>query len=186
MAYLTRVSGKAFIEYFRRGQAWGAGGIDETVLHQFDQTSRAEFLQDFASQFVHKVLKKFHPGTSYGPCFIGPEGGAMKLFPDDHETIAGTPGGSVPARRRASRSYNRAWTASTSESTRSGPGCWWTGEGAMTQAVLLDVELQTGHDRSPLHGIPIGVKDIIDVKGLPTHAGSPAGRAIPRPATRPS
>ena len=64
MAYLTRVSGKAFIDYFRQGQSWGPGGIDETVLRQFEQTSRSEFLQDFAGQFVHRVLQKFHPGTS--------------------------------------------------------------------------------------------------------------------------
>jgi uncharacterized protein len=61
---LTRVSGKAFIAYFRQGQAWSGGGIDETVLHQFEQTSRSEFLQEFTSQFVHIILKRFHPGTS--------------------------------------------------------------------------------------------------------------------------
>jgi small GTP-binding protein len=67
MAYLTRVSGKAFIDYFRQGQSWGAGGINETVLHQFEQTSRSEFFQDFAGQFVHRVLQKFHPITGPGP-----------------------------------------------------------------------------------------------------------------------
>jgi uncharacterized protein len=67
MAYLTRISGKAFIDYFRLGQSWGTGGVDETVLRQFEQTSRSEFVQDFAGQFVQKVLKKFHPGTSTDP-----------------------------------------------------------------------------------------------------------------------
>ena len=67
MAYLTRVSGKAFIDYFHQGQTWGPGGINETVLRQFEQTSRSEFLQDFAGQFVHRFLQRFHPGTSTGP-----------------------------------------------------------------------------------------------------------------------
>lgn len=34
-------------------------------------------------------------------------------------------------------------------------------------------ELKSGHWRGPLHGIPIGVKDIFDVGELPTKAGSP-------------
>lgn len=33
-------------------------------------------------------------------------------------------------------------------------------------------ELISGFDRGPLHGIPLGVKDIIDVAGLPTLAGA--------------
>jgi uncharacterized protein len=67
MAYLTRISGRAFIDYFHQGQTWGPGGVTETVLRQFEQTSRSEFLQDFATQFVHNVLQKLHPGTSPGP-----------------------------------------------------------------------------------------------------------------------
>lgn len=45
--------------------------------------------------------------------------------------------------------------------------------GARAQARQLDDELSAGRDRGPLHGIPISIKDIIDVAGLPTRAGSP-------------
>jgi aspartyl-tRNA(Asn)/glutamyl-tRNA(Gln) amidotransferase subunit A len=43
---------------------------------------------------------------------------------------------------------------------------------ALEQAMALDQELQNGRDRGPLHGIPIGIKDIIDVAGLPTACGA--------------
>jgi aspartyl-tRNA(Asn)/glutamyl-tRNA(Gln) amidotransferase subunit A len=42
----------------------------------------------------------------------------------------------------------------------------------MDQARALDEALQSGNDRGPLHGIPIGIKDIIDVAGLPTACGA--------------
>ena len=45
--------------------------------------------------------------------------------------------------------------------------------GARQRARRLADELTSGQDRGPLHGIPIGVKDIIDVASLPTRAGSP-------------
>jgi len=53
--------------------------------------------------------------------------------------------------------------------------------GALSQARRLDEDLQAGTDRGALHGIPIGVKDIIDVAGIPTRAG--AGRWSSGPAT---
>lgn len=34
-------------------------------------------------------------------------------------------------------------------------------------------EIAAGHYRGPLHGIPLGIKDIVDVAGWPTRAGSP-------------
>jgi aspartyl-tRNA(Asn)/glutamyl-tRNA(Gln) amidotransferase subunit A len=45
-------------------------------------------------------------------------------------------------------------------------------DGVMEQARALDEELRAGQDRGPLHGIPIGIKDIIDVRGLPTACGA--------------
>ena len=44
--------------------------------------------------------------------------------------------------------------------------------GARDEARRLDAELAAGHSRGPLHGIPLGIKDIIDVAGWPTLAGS--------------
>jgi aspartyl-tRNA(Asn)/glutamyl-tRNA(Gln) amidotransferase subunit A len=44
--------------------------------------------------------------------------------------------------------------------------------GAMDQARKLDAELAAGRSRGPLHGIPIGIKDILDIAGFSTAAGS--------------
>ena len=52
-------------------------------------------------------------------------------------------------------------------------------EDALAQARLLDAEPVK---RGPLHGIPVAVKDVIDVRGLPTRANS-ASRAEIAPAT---
>ncbi len=43
---------------------------------------------------------------------------------------------------------------------------------ALKRARALDDELKAGTDRGPLHGVPIGIKDIFDVAGLPTACGS--------------
>ncbi len=45
-------------------------------------------------------------------------------------------------------------------------------DAARRQARTLDAELARGVDRGPLHGIPISLKDIIDLKGTPTTAAS--------------
>jgi aspartyl-tRNA(Asn)/glutamyl-tRNA(Gln) amidotransferase subunit A len=44
------------------------------------------------------------------------------------------------------------------------------------QAALSDRELASGLDRGPLHGIPIGLKDCIATRGIPTSCGSPVLR----------
>ena len=43
---------------------------------------------------------------------------------------------------------------------------------AFEQADQADGELASGHWRGPLHGIPIALKDLIDVAGIKTQAGS--------------
>ncbi len=45
-------------------------------------------------------------------------------------------------------------------------------ERARAEAEALTVELRNGHWRGPLHGVPVGIKDIIDVFDWPTAAGS--------------
>ena len=44
--------------------------------------------------------------------------------------------------------------------------------GALRQAESLAKEVQTSGPRSPLHGIPVGVKDIFDTSDMPTEWGA--------------
>jgi aspartyl-tRNA(Asn)/glutamyl-tRNA(Gln) amidotransferase subunit A len=43
---------------------------------------------------------------------------------------------------------------------------------ARRQAEEADRELTAGRDRGPLHGVPISIKDLLDVRGIPTTAAS--------------
>jgi small GTP-binding protein len=56
-AYLTRIAGKSFIEYFRHDQDWGDGGMTEVVQQQFQMNRRDEFIKDFIQEAIAKVVK---------------------------------------------------------------------------------------------------------------------------------
>lgn len=54
-AYLTRIAGKSFIEYFRHDQDWGDGGITEVVQRQFELNHRDEFIKAFVQETLAKL-----------------------------------------------------------------------------------------------------------------------------------
>jgi len=47
-----------------------------------------------------------------------------------------------------------------------------TSDLALAQAQQADSELKRGHDRGPLHGVPIAIKDLVATRGILTTAGS--------------
>ena len=53
-------------------------------------------------------------------------------------------------------------------------GAWTTVDQGvvMAQAAMLDAYRQSGRPLGPLHGVPVGIKDIIDTRDLPTENGN--------------
>ncbi len=45
-------------------------------------------------------------------------------------------------------------------------------DGALAAAAKADAEIASGLWRGPLHGIPVGIKDLLDVEGVPTTSGT--------------
>ncbi|MBD2019626.1 YcjF family protein, partial [Leptolyngbya sp. FACHB-36] len=56
-AYLTRIAGRSFIEYFRHDQDWGDGGITEVVQRQFQLNRKDEFVKSFVQDAITRVVK---------------------------------------------------------------------------------------------------------------------------------
>jgi hypothetical protein len=56
-AYLTRIAGKSFIEYFRHDQDWGDGGITEVVQRQFQLNRKDEFIKAFVQEAIARVVR---------------------------------------------------------------------------------------------------------------------------------
>ncbi|MEZ5903828.1 MAG: amidase family protein [Geminicoccaceae bacterium] len=57
---------------------------------------------------------------------------------------------------------------------------WLDGEHVLAQARALDAHRATGRPIGPLHGLPVGVKDIIDTARIPTENGCPVDRGRAR------
>jgi len=53
-----------------------------------------------------------------------------------------------------------------------------SGDLAVEGARRADLELRRGIDRGPLHGVPVAIKDLCDVEGMPTGAGMVLSRDI--------
>jgi len=53
-------------------------------------------------------------------------------------------------------------------------------ERALADAAVAEQEIRAGHYLGPLHGVPVSVKDLIDVAGTPTTAGSALPPRYPR------
>lgn len=96
----------------------------------------------------------------------------MRLFPSDKKTIAGT----AQALRGGQTTCVDVLEACLQRTEQQEPKvrAWvlLDRDGALQRARQLDADLSQGCDRGPLHGIPVGIKDIVDVAGLPTAAGS--------------
>lgn len=96
----------------------------------------------------------------------------MQLFPSELETISGTTSALI-AKKISCREvveHCLAQIDACEEQVRA-----WVRvdrEAALALATQRDCELQSGQSRGPLHGIPLGIKDIIDVAGYPTGCGS--------------
>ncbi|HEY9639645.1 MAG TPA: GTP-binding protein, partial [Coleofasciculaceae cyanobacterium] len=54
-AYLTRIAGKSFTEYFRRNQDWGDGGMTQVVQEQFQLNRRDEFIKGFVQDAIARI-----------------------------------------------------------------------------------------------------------------------------------
>lgn len=54
-AYLIRIAGKSFIEYFQRDQDWGDGGMSQVVQEQFRLNQRNEFVKGFIKEAIARI-----------------------------------------------------------------------------------------------------------------------------------
>ncbi|MCS6975994.1 MAG: amidase [Gemmatales bacterium] len=96
----------------------------------------------------------------------------MELFPDSADTLeslaAKLATGRLTCRQLVERCLQRI------EEREAEVRAWVLvdAEGARRQADERDRELKNGLRRGPLHGIPLGIKDLFDVQGWPTKAGS--------------
>ena len=115
------------------------------------------------------------PETGHNILGGGPKGGNLQpgLKPLPAGTIAGT-SRAIHDRQRTSTSVVEQCLAQI-DAWEPRVGAWvrLDREGALAEARQRDGELAEGKWRGPLHGIPLGIKDLFDIAGWPTLAGAP-------------
>jgi len=66
-AYLTRLAGDAFIDYFAHDQDWGEGGMQGAIERRFNLQRSGEFIAEFLREAAERVLKPTSPGAESAP-----------------------------------------------------------------------------------------------------------------------
>ena len=95
----------------------------------------------------------------------------MCLYPNEHETIEGVGQALRAGRTTCVEVLEKCLDRIEEWEARIRAWVRVDRPGAIERARALDEELAVGRCRGPLHGIPVGIKDIIDVAGLSTAAG---------------
>ena len=58
MAYLTRLTGKTFVEYLEHGGNWGESGMQGELSRQLEETRRSEWLLQFAKMAIQRLFRR--------------------------------------------------------------------------------------------------------------------------------
>jgi hypothetical protein len=58
MAYLTRITGAAFLEYLEHGKTWGEGGVQAVVTRHFEASRTSGWFLQFAKAVLGYVVKR--------------------------------------------------------------------------------------------------------------------------------
>ena len=68
--WLIRIVGQSLIEYFRNGQDWGDGGIQEVVDKIYRISKREDILNNFVKEAISKIeIRKFFKSNKNLPPF---------------------------------------------------------------------------------------------------------------------
>ena len=69
-AWLLKIVGLSLIEYFKNGQNWGDGGIQEVVDKIYKISKREEILNNFVKEAISKIeMKKYFKSNKSLPPF---------------------------------------------------------------------------------------------------------------------
>ncbi len=96
----------------------------------------------------------------------------MQLFPAPEETLTGTAQAIRDGKMTCTDVVKRCLANIREWEPRVKAWVKVDEKGALNEAKNLDKEAKRGEFRGPLHGIPIGIKDIIDVAGFVSGCGS--------------